>query len=115
MEEYTQIIANINTIIWAFSKNKMFLDLSLNNDEFKYFFKRIKEVFIKNIDYFNARELMYSLNGLIKLINTEANENEEGCLFSKDEKKIVGLKIMNLEKILPHEACGLLKVIFNFY
>lgn len=103
-DSFTKVIANLSNLIWAFSKNEKFGKLSVENLEFKYFYSRLRDVFIKNIDYFNARELAYALKGIYDLIELKDEP------INKEANTTISEKIESLESFTPHDTIMLLKV-----
>jgi hypothetical protein len=112
-QEYTKLITNLNTIIWSLSKNKTFLELA-KKDEFKYFYSRLKDNFIRNIDYFNAREFTFSLEGIINLLSSEKNSQlQKDLIFTSEECYTISQKLKNLDysNITNHDTIKLLKIL----
>jgi hypothetical protein len=96
-EAYYKLVTNLNIIIWAISKNETFL--RLKDPEFVYFFNRLKEIFIKNLEFYNERETAFTIDGLIKM-NTE---------FSASEVELLNKKILELRDYVPHDSVMLLR------
>lgn len=112
-QEYTKLITNLNSIIWSLSKNKTFLELT-KNDEFKYFYSRLKENFIRNIDYFNVREFTFSLEGIIQLLSIgKTSQIQKDVIFTQDECYTISQKLRNLDlsNITNHDTIKLLKIL----
>jgi hypothetical protein len=71
--------------------------------EFKYFYSRLKDVFMKNITYYNERETVYAIEGLLRL----------KCEFSDFEIDLIKQKIISLNNFLPHDTVKLMKVLIS--
>jgi len=108
-EHYIKLITNLNILIWSFSRNQTFLNLR-KTPEFNYFYNRLKEIFIKNLEYFNPREFTFSIEGILKILNKE-NSKE---IFTYDEINLINEKISKIqENFKAHEAIKLLTILLT--
>lgn len=110
-QQYSKLVSSLNILIWSFSRNNMFLKLKTegkNATEFEYFYSRLKDTFFKHIDYYNEREIAFTLNGIVKLLTQNSNIYN----FTHEENKIISNKINKLDNFLPNDAIKLLKL-FN--
>jgi hypothetical protein len=98
-EGYYKLITNLNIIIWAIAKNDTFLRLAKQDTGFEYFFSRLKEIFIRNLEFYNERETSYALDGLLKM----------KVEFNEDEVKLLSKKITELKDYVPHDSVVLLR------
>ncbi len=100
MEKYNKIITNISVIFWSLSNNEKFNSLKNNRDDYKYFFSRIKDITIKNIEFYNEREITFILKALYDL----------NIPLLKSENKNFTKKISKLENFTLHDRITLLEL-----
>jgi hypothetical protein len=101
-EAYYKVVTNLNFLIWGVAKNETFLKLSQKDPEFVYFFNRLKEIFIRNLEFYNERETTFTINGLIKM----------KVEFTPEEIINVNKKICELKNYVPHDSVMMLKNLF---
>lgn len=104
MEKYNKIMGNISVIFWSLSKNEKFKTLKNKREDFQYFFERMKEMTLKNIEFYNEREITFILKSFRDL----------NIPLNKSENKNFVKKISSLENFTLHDRVTLLGLfLFN--
>lgn len=100
MERYNKIITNISVIFWSLSKNEKFKSLKNTREDYKYFFERMKETTLNNLEFYNEREITFILKAFKDL----------NISLSKSENKNFAKKISSLDNYTLHDRVCLLSI-----
>lgn len=116
MEKYNKIISNVSLIFWALSKNQKFKSLTETREDFKYFFDRMKEITLKNIEFYNEREITFILKGLkeLNIPITKSENNRFVKKISSMENFTLHDRVVLLSMFLKHNFAGSLELILKF-
>jgi len=98
MERYSKIIQNISVIFWSLSKNEKFKSLKNTREDYKYFFERMKEMTLKNLEFYNEREVTFILKAFRDL----------QIPLTKSQNTNFSQKIAALENFTLHDRIVLL-------
>jgi hypothetical protein len=113
-EQRPKVISNLNMIIWAFSKNEFIKNIkdASRIQDLKSFSIKLKDLFIQNMAYYNERETVFCIEGLIKLFE-DKNDNIN-FIFSKEENDLICKKILSLSNFSSNEVIKLLKMFTKY-
>lgn len=116
MERYNKIITNISVIFWSLSKNEKFKSLKNTREDYKYFFESMKEMTLKNLEFYNEREVTFILKAFRDLEIPLTNSQNKNFIkkISALENFTLHDRIVLLGLFLKNDMGGSLELILKF-